>query len=55
MAARLSGFQTLGLTTSEIAREYYLPALMQRREAQRAAAAATRNCGAELRGQREMD
>jgi uncharacterized protein (DUF1800 family) len=40
MAARLSGFQTLTLTTSEIAREYYLPALMQRREAQRAAAAA---------------
>jgi uncharacterized protein (DUF1800 family) len=39
MAGRLAGFKTVGLSTSELAREYYLPALMQRREAQRAAAA----------------
>jgi len=39
MAARLADFKTLQLSTSELAREYYLPALMQRREAQRAAAA----------------
>ena len=40
MAARLAGFETVRMSTQELAREYYLPALMQRREAQRAAGAA---------------
>ena len=39
MAARLAGFETLSLSTRQLADEYYLPAVRQRREAQRAAAA----------------
>jgi uncharacterized protein (DUF1800 family) len=35
MAARLAAFETVGLSTSEIAREYYLPAVTARRQAQR--------------------
>jgi uncharacterized protein (DUF1800 family) len=40
MAERLAGFTTLALSTRELADQYFLPALMARREAQRAAAAA---------------
>jgi uncharacterized protein (DUF1800 family) len=36
LAARLAGFQTLSLTTRELADRYYLPAIQQRRAAQRA-------------------
>ena len=40
MAARLAAFTTLSMSTRDLAREYYLPALMQRRQAQRAQTAA---------------
>ncbi|HEY0876151.1 MAG TPA: DUF1800 domain-containing protein [Vicinamibacterales bacterium] len=39
--ARLAPFSTLAMSSAQLAREYYLPALMQRRLAQRARAAAT--------------
>jgi uncharacterized protein (DUF1800 family) len=35
MAARLAGFETLTLSSRQIAEDYYMPALMARREAQR--------------------
>jgi uncharacterized protein (DUF1800 family) len=40
MAARLAGFETLAMSTRQLAREYYIPAQVQRRQARRAAAAA---------------
>jgi uncharacterized protein (DUF1800 family) len=40
MAARLAGFETLAMSTRQLAQDYYLPAIMQRRQAQRAAGAA---------------
>ncbi|HJR61645.1 MAG TPA: DUF1800 domain-containing protein [Vicinamibacterales bacterium] len=39
MAERLTGFATLAMSTRQLARDYYLPAQMQRRQAQRAEAA----------------
>src|SRR5207237_9668629 len=41
MAARLAGFQTLGLSSRAIAQDYYLPAQMARKEAQLAKKDAT--------------
>ena len=43
MAGRLAEFKTLGLSTSELAQQYYLPAQAERRAAQRAEAEATAN------------
>jgi uncharacterized protein (DUF1800 family) len=43
VTARLADFTTLSMNTRDLAREYYLPALMQRRQAQRAQAAAGTN------------
>jgi uncharacterized protein (DUF1800 family) len=43
MTGRLGTFNTLTKTSRELAREYYLPAQMQRRDAQRAQAAAAAN------------
>jgi uncharacterized protein (DUF1800 family) len=40
MEARLAEFKTLSMSTRDLAREYYMPAQMQRRQAQRAKAAA---------------
>jgi uncharacterized protein (DUF1800 family) len=45
MAARLAGFETLAMSTRQLAEDYYLPAQMQRRQAQRAAAADAANPG----------
>jgi uncharacterized protein (DUF1800 family) len=39
--ARLADFKTLSMSTRDLAREYYIPALMERREAQRKQAAAS--------------
>ena len=39
MAARLAGFDTLAKTSRELAEDYFVPALMQRRRAQQQAAA----------------
>jgi hypothetical protein len=36
LAVRLAGFETLTLSTRELAERYYLPAVQQRRQAQRA-------------------
>ena len=41
MAARLAAFDTLSKSTQEMAQQYYLPAQMARREAQRQQAAQT--------------
>lgn len=43
MAARLDGFETLTMSTRTIAQDYYLPAQMARRQAQRAAGADAAN------------
>lgn len=43
MAARLAGFETLAMSTRQLADDYYLPAIMQRRQAGRAAAADAAN------------
>jgi uncharacterized protein (DUF1800 family) len=40
VAARLAGFETLAMSSRQIAQDYYLPAQMARRQAQRTAAAA---------------
>jgi len=40
MESRLAEFKTLSMSTRDLAREYYMPAQMQRRQAQRAKAAA---------------
>ena len=40
IASRLAGFETLTMSTRELAQEYYLPAQMLRRQAQRAEAGA---------------
>ncbi len=41
MAARLSGFETLTMSTQELADRYFIPAMMERRERQRQRAAAS--------------
>ena len=43
MTARLEGFETLSMSTRQLADKYYLPAQMLRRQAQRANAAAAAN------------
>ena len=43
LAARLADFKTLSMSTRDLAREYYVPALMRRRAAQRAQGAAAAN------------
>jgi uncharacterized protein (DUF1800 family) len=43
MTERLADFGTLTMSTRDLAREYYLPALMERRQAQRAQAAAAQD------------
>jgi uncharacterized protein (DUF1800 family) len=40
MSTRLAGFKTVTMSTRDLARDYYIPGLMARREAQRAQAAA---------------
>jgi uncharacterized protein (DUF1800 family) len=40
MSARLAGFETLTMSTSELAERYFIPAMMERRERQRQRAAA---------------
>ncbi|OFW04860.1 MAG: hypothetical protein A3H96_10655 [Acidobacteria bacterium RIFCSPLOWO2_02_FULL_67_36] len=45
MTARLSGFETLGKSTEELARDYFLPAIEARRRAQQAAGDATMKPG----------
>ena len=52
MEARLDDFKTLSMSTRELAREYYLPALMQRREVQRARAATTANPDMQMQPER---
>jgi hypothetical protein len=39
MSARLAGFDTLGMSTRELADRYFIPAMMERRERQRQRAA----------------
>ena len=43
MTARLAGLETLAMSTRQLADDYYLPAIMQRRQAERAAAADAAN------------
>jgi uncharacterized protein (DUF1800 family) len=43
LAARLSRFKTVTMSTAELARDYYIPAIMERRRAQRAQAAAAQD------------
>jgi uncharacterized protein (DUF1800 family) len=53
MDSRLAEFKTLSMSTRDLAREYYIPALMERREAQRKKAAAAGNPDMQMQPERQ--
>ena len=52
ISTRLAEFKTLSMSTRDLAREYYIPSQMQRRETQRAQAAAAANPDMQMQPER---